>query len=330
MFDWLDFLQSRRIEYNTNSASATKGNVAVRCPFCGSDDPGTHMAISITGKGWRCWRNIKHSGKNPVPLVAALIRCTLDQAREIVGQPKGVDANFLDNVKNLLAEDSAPEEQKRPIRLPNDFRPIAMVEDLPSGKPYAAYLRKRGYAEPRRLWRWELYYCTRGFYSGRVMFPVRHKGELVGWTGRHIGRHTIRYLSSSLEGRPAISNFLLWRDNLVRYSKRGFNTIILCEGPFDALRINWLGRPHGICATCFFTASPSPSQVNLLHNLLPRFERKLLMLDQGTLPTALRLTWELSSLDVHARYLPLGVKDPGEIKETQLLKLVLDDRDLAG
>jgi hypothetical protein len=112
-----------------------------------------------------------------------------------------------------------------------------------------------------------------------------------------------------------INNYLLWWDDLM---KADVETIILCEGPFDALKVTTLGWNMGVAATCFFTQSPGPLQVDLLHELLPRFRRKYLLLDQGTIPALIKIAAELQTLGVERLLLPRGVKDPGVLTREQL------------
>jgi hypothetical protein len=115
-----------------------------------------------------------------------------------------------------------------------------------------------------------------------------------------------------------INNYLLWWDHLIDCDA---DTIILVEGPFDALKVTTLGWTRGIVATCFFTQSPGPLQIDLLHELLPKFEKKYLLLDQGTLPALITIASELQTLGVEPLRLPIGVKDPGELTGEQLEEL---------
>jgi hypothetical protein len=120
---------------------------------------------------------------------------------------------------------------------------------------------------------------------------------------------------------PAIGppeDYLLWYDRL---RKADADTLYIVEGPFDAWKVAVLGRRHGIVATCLFTSKISQSQIDYLHELLPRFKHRYILLDQGTLPTVIKAVGELSSLGVKSKYLPPNVDDPGELDERTLLRL---------
>jgi hypothetical protein len=327
-FNWLDFLSSRHIDYVTSGSNVSRGNVAIKCPFCGGADEGYHLSISTEGRGWRCFRRPQeHRGKSPLKLVQALAHCTADQAAAIVGIHRPyVSADSMDRVKAMF--DKAPVEEKRELTLLPEFKPLfGKGTRLWSARPFINYLERRGFRDQERLKPYKLYYATQGAFKGRIIFPIEYEGELVCWTGRTIYPDVeLRYKALSYreleegEDRPRaigpISNYLLWWDELQNIDA---DTICLCEGPFDALKVDWLGRADGICATCFFTSSPSLQQEQLLHELLPRFRHKFLLLDQETLPQAIRIAAGLQTLGVRSMQLPKGTKDPGELSSLKFL-----------
>lgn len=331
MFDLQRFFDQHGIKYRTSGANVSRGNIAIHCPFCGPDDPSEHLSVNIEGKGWRCWRHPDHRGKSPARLVRALLRCSMDKAREIVGHSIFLPEDFGDRVKAMFATAAdMPIVDELPV--PAEFRAF---KGYPTSRPFVRYLRDRGFTDlqiGRMTNRYGMRYCTEGSYGGRIIFPVTYDGELVSWTGRSISRNaTLRYKtlttdeeSADREGyRPAlgaISHYLLWFDEL---EERGGEVLVLCEGPFDALKVDVLGRADGIRATCFFTAAPTEAQVDMLHTLARRFDRILLLLDKGTVSLGMRVSQQLSSVQVESAHMPKGLKDPGELQNTkQLLRLV--------
>jgi hypothetical protein len=324
MFDWIDFLQRHNIHYVTSGPNVAKNDVAVRCPFCGSADPSQHLAININGAGWHCWRNREHKGKSPVRLIQGLLGCSHEQARMLAGQNTTIPDDFLGHVLAQMTP-NASAATTRVLTIPPEFKTL---RDTPTCRPYLRYLRDRGFKHPLKL---DLYYCTKGPYHGRIIFPIHFEGKLVTWTGRTIvTSETLRYKSLSPDPEKAkkegyqalgpIGHYLLGFDDLV---KNPGDTICMVEGPFDALKVNYLGQRHGIQATCFFTNSPSVNQIDLLHELLPLYRRRVLLLDQGTMPIAIRTQNLLTGLDVELVQLPAQYKDPGEISlPIQLLQLL--------
>lgn len=331
-FDWISFLEDRGIPYADSGANVSAGNIVTHCPMCGNADSGQHMSISIDGRGWRCFRDHSHAGKSAARLVQALIGCSWQQAHDIVGTTAflpGAD-EFADRVRKALSsEQSTPRE---PLKFLTEFRAIT---ESPVLRPYWQYLASRTGGFSREAIstltnRYGLRVATLGPFQGRIIFPVYAGKELVSWTGRTISKtNPIRYKSlsddpdkSKASGLPCalgpISDYLLFERRL---RKTNAETIYLCEGPFDALRLCVLGRAVGVVSTCFFTSSPSYAQVSRLHELLPRFKRRILLLDNGMVSQTLKTLATLSALDVVSIKMPRGVKDPGDISEAQFMKM---------
>lgn len=327
-FNWEEFLRDHNVHYVTRGPNTPRNHVSTKCPFCGTADPSEHMAISLEGHGWHCWRNRVHKGRSPIKLIQALIGCSYEQAQIIAGVSVTIPTDFLGSVKAQFESHNSIEDET-PLDLPPEFRKL---NELPSCRPYIRYLAQRGLSD------WEILtnyygirYCTDGPFHGRIIFPVYYQGKLRNWTARTISQNEeLRYKQpmtkkekSEKEGIPLVAkpvgHFLLWFDKLL---DNPGDTICLTEGPFDALKVNYLGEKHGIQSTCFFTNSPSEPQLNLLHELLPHYRSRILLLDQGTIPIALRLQGMLTGLDVKLIQLPSSLKDPAEIATTrELLQL---------
>lgn len=329
-FNWVQFLESNHVHFATSGPNVSRGHVAVKCPFCGTQDPSEHMSINLQHGGWRCFRNHDHSGKSPAYLVQALISCSRERAQAIVGEGVFLPDDFLGAVRGLVAPRQSPVE--RAITLPPEFK--RLDNDKPSAERFLRYLTSpaRGFTRKQAKLlseRWGLRYCTSGKFRGRIIFPVYFEGKLITYTGRTVYPDVeLRYMTLSddpeLEEHPAlgpISDYLLFFDKLKR-NKRDCHTLIYCEGPFDALKINVLGRPHGIVATCFFTASPSQGQIDMAGDLVDVYQRRYLMLDQGTLATALRTQMGMSTLVHRVLTLPKHIKDPGLLTEQSLLDIM--------
>jgi hypothetical protein len=329
-FDWPQFLARNRIEYVTSGPNTSRGRISVKCPWCGAADPSQHMTISLNGRGWMCWRNREHRGLQPPRLVAALLRCDLEQAKVIVYGEGSIQLpdDFLSRVNGVLAPKAVAHSTK--LYLPREFLSFM---DLPSARPFIRYLRGRGFDQGQIMGLTKNYgvrYCTQGAFASRIIFPIYFQGQLVNWTGRTISqRENLRYKTLATEpdpvrGVPAavgpISSYLLWYDQL---ADRDCDTLALCEGPVDALKLNILGRQHGVAATCFFTSRPTRAQIDLLHELAPRFRRVVLLLDADMQGMAYRVAGELSSLGAQVLQLPQGVKDPGELRANQVEQLFL-------
>lgn len=329
MFDWLYFLDRNNIKYLTSGPNVSGGNIAIHCPYCGPADESEHMTVSLKGKGFACWRNSQHKGKNPARLVSKILGISLDSATRMIGGTVQVPTDFLARVNQaLLPQVKAPAHS---IVLPPEFMEL---KPLPSAQLVYRYLEKRGFDLRDFPWmskHYGLRYCTRGAYKGRVIFPVYYEKKLVTWTGRSVyPSEELRYRTLSTDDEkskreggwaPAIgptSDYLLWYDDLM---KSKADTIYIVEGPFDALKVRYLGEDYGIVATCLFTSRITTAQIDKCHELLPRFKHRFVMLDRGAFPSTMRIARALQSLGVQAVPIPQGVKDPGELSSHEPLKM---------
>jgi hypothetical protein len=318
-FDWKTFFKGNRIEYQDESSR----EILIKCPWCGMDDPSHHLSVNLEGKGYRCFRNSDHRGRSPARLIQVLLKCSIDHARALCGMSVALPAGagFMAQIKGLLEPPNKLDITKCP-RLPEEFKPLL---DKPSAWPFLSYMKSRGYEfkDILQLSRtFDLHYCTSGPFRGRVIFLVKRHGKLLNWTGRAVSKDTIpRYrshttmpeLAALLGLDPAaesISNLLLWHD-LLETSKA--HTMVVCEGPYDALRVNHFGMHQGIIATCLFTMQASTAQIESLRDLIRhKFKRGVLLLDRGTLDKSVAIGMRLPELKV--TILPDGTKDPGSIK----------------
>lgn len=329
-FDWQGFLDSYNVHYVSKGANVAKNHISVKCPFCGSEDPSEHMTIHLGGNGWRCYRKHEHRGVKPQRLVQHLLGVTWQEANRICGGSVFIPDDFLGAVQAKLSPQVLNDTRK--LDVPMDFRNLDPGK--PSARPFVNYLLDRHFTMnqiARMAPLHGLMYAVRGPYRNRVIFPVWHMGRLVSWTARSINPDVeLRYKTLSTEEndydpQPAlgpISDFLLWFDDIVD----GGDTLCLCEGPFDALKVRTLGRRYGIYATCCFTAQPSAAQMELLYELVDVFPRRYLLLDEGTLGTTLRVAQDLAALRIKPVYLPKWLKDPGELREENDLLEILSLR----
>lgn len=330
MVDWISLFESHQIPYATKGPNVSRGHISIHCPFCGSADPSMHLSVALSGQGWRCWRQSDHAGRSAPKLIRALLGCSWDQAIALAGGSAVAISDDLLATVNRLFEGPSMKSHLKTLVLPDEFRPFR-EKDSALAAPYANHLvRRRQYEGDMLPWLTEIYglmWCRSGPFGGRIIFPVYSDGHLVSWTGRTIGRSELRYKTLGCDPElddpcalGPISNYLLWYDCLLTAKP---HTLVLVEGPFDALRINVLGRKYGVYSTCFFTAAPGASQIDLIHHIAPKFQRLCLLLDQGTLTTAMRLQGALSSLGAEVLWLPQRYKDPGELDQKGFADLFL-------
>lgn len=333
MFDWPRFLQSNRIEFRDRGPNVAKNNIVIACPICGGADAGFHMGISLTGKGWGCWRDRAHRGGSNARLVQILLHCSRERAIAITGDEDPMPTEYVAMTAHMNALDNQVTQpaSKRKLTMPAEF---LTLENRVSARPFLEYLRGRHFTDAQighMTERYDMRYASRGAYKGRIVFPVRFEGRLVTWTARSVWPGVdLRYRTltqdpekAKLEGgAPAIGpigDYLLWYDELLKVDA---DTICIVEGPFDALKLNVMGRKHGICATCFFTAQPSQQQIQLMHTLLPRFNRRFVIPDRSAEGKGMKTLGRANGLQIDIVTMPEGYKDPGEFDEDTMLAVL--------
>lgn len=337
MFDWVTFLRAYNIPYIEKGANLTRGDIGLQCPFCGEDDPSQHMGISLSGKGWSCWRNRKlHSGVKPHRLIVALIHCSYAEANEIVGNeieaPLEADETFGASVHRLLGWNVKEKSASLSLRWPSEIKPLA-VRGL--GRWFVNYLERRHYKTeeiPTLVDNYDLRYATEGAFKQRLIIPVYDQSGLANWTGRSISSHAlVRYRTLSTD--PAVAerdhlpvarkpiDALLWNLQELSKNPKG-ETLIVCEGPFDAMNVDFRMRDRGVRATCLFGKNLSEEQAILLQELALDFPRRYLMLDPDAALDMLPMWERLAAYGFRTLDLPKGVEDPAELTAFQLRCLI--------
>lgn len=315
-FDWIAFLNLHGVEYVERGSNVSKGYVNINCPWCGAADPSHHMGVpAFTDGPWGCWRNKEHRGRSPVRLVQRLAGCSWTEARDIVGlpgeQPVSVDLAAL----RSRLDGHAATPIVRPV-MPSEFFPLAGQPRTTAKQRMLNYLEDRGFELPVRLAKqYDLRGCMVDRFAWRVIVPLYLRTELVGWTARAIVDAKARYLT---EGET--------RDILFEGPRveEGGRALIICEGPFDALKLDYYGREHKVRAVALLGLDPSSGRLARCAQLGARFDRVLVALDRGAEAQALALRALLASLRPGGLPLPPAgepgawvdperAKDPGDL-----------------
>lgn len=316
-FDWLAFCKQRRIPFEREGKSTAKGNISIHCPFCGAADRAHHMGLSLNVREpfWGCWRNAKHRGRDPARLVAKLLGIAYGTAEALV-ELSGTQLDEFENaVERLRSGDEESRGKQRaadPLDLPREFRLLSPQEPGPYADMFISYLGRRGFGADARAVarRYELYFALSGAQAWRLIFPVRdERGVLVGWTGREIREGArIKYLTSANLPPRAILRFNQDKGAAQR-------SLLVSEGPFDALKLDFYGEPLGFAALATMGTGASLQKVSDLRALRRRGRDLILVFDSDATSQALSLAEEIG-----ARWAPLpeGIKDPGEMTAGQV------------
>ncbi len=312
--DWERLLVENNIEYVTSGPNTKRGELSVKCPWCGDADPSQHLGISLSREAWGCHRDATHRGKSPVRLIQALLGCSASQARLMLAQGEQSDPDSLEAALMVLNSTYAgpkPDEGvPMPVQWPAEFRPITR------GDRFGKYLKFRGYDMPEHTAQINNLKCaTTGKYKDRIIFSLYLNNELIGWTGRAITDpvNAPRYLASSANVKMTLCGY--------EHAKGG-DVLFVVEGPFDALRINqifWM--PLTVHAVALMGTAATVPQLGLLRGLSRKYQKVLVLLDKGADGPAMHLADSIGAKNVGWQTL-YQVNDPAEASTASLVALV--------
>lgn len=336
-FNWRDFLDEYGIDYSVGSPHG-RGYVGIRCPFCGNagTDPNRHrIGIAPDGSGWRCLRDNNHSGKSPVRLVAALLDIGEREAERICFGDKseqGAD-DFENEIRAGVNQDVRDDSVAiPPPMIPPSIRSLRNEER--GGRIRSIFIdyftSKRGCSRQdaaNLIYLYSLYGALTGAFRYRLVFPVIMPDGLATWTGRAIASGMEpRYKSLSPDPEKAQHDGMpqarysikqcLW--NAAELSHSSGEMLVVCEGPFDAMRIDYYGRKAGIRATCVFGKSVSYRQSRLL-SAIGSFKRRALLLDRDAYSDAEDITLNQTPF---LEFIECARKDPDLMTRDEVLHLL--------
>jgi len=329
--DWQRFLEENNIHFVTRGPNTKRGEMSIHCPLCGPDDPSEHLGINPTSGFWGCLRDQSHRGKSARTLVKLILGCSSTQAGLIVKQYSHSDPDTLEAVleslgaggKGTILRELEAQEKSKYLDTERQFNAFTKIRPRGITKRFFQYLVARGYNNPKDIIEYyDLRCALTGRYKDRIIIPVRHAGELLGWTSRAIAAtvNAPRYLASSEDVKTTLFNY----DELVKGGERLF----IVEGPFDAIRMDSFGleaakvgewdpnlKMVDYRATCTFGTSVAISQIVLLRTLVKKFDETYILFDKGAEGPANNLAdWTGAKL----AYLPHGVDDPGDLEDFDL------------
>lgn len=333
VLDWERVLREHRVPYVTSGPNVKRGEVGLRCPFCGSADPSHHMGINLETGWWSCWRNrAQHSGKSPLRLLMKLLSVPYGQAREIAGlgadyiDPEGFDAiaaRFLSK-----GEDARPGTvRRRVLDMDRSFIPITRH---PRTARFLSYLRdERGFSGASDAGEdaevlcelYNLHACTSGDWTNRLILPYYQDGELVTWTGRAITQTSRRYKDLDIEESILPPKQTLYNHDAL-YDKG--RALVLVEGPLDVLKLDFYGRPWGARAVGLSTNSITEAQAYLMQSAAAHFDRTLVMMDNASrldVVDSMRMHEALAFIPrVEFVRVPFDAKDAGELEPEEVIQ----------
>lgn len=309
MIDIEQILTLHGIDYSTQGANVQEGNININCPLCG-DDPSYHLGINLENGVWGCWRNQAHRGRLPF-LLALLLKCSIAEATKLVGDAAPIlKEDDLQTIIRALDEGPAAPTPTQMLQGVEVALPDGCREIKPDGmrSTFWDYLKGRGFPKPAPvISRYGLRACLMGPFAYRLIFPIYQNEKLISWTGRAIRPADVKY-----KFPPGISV----KDYLYNYDMAtlGGETLFVCEGPFDAIKLDYFGWEYGGAAVALFGRTMTARQREKMLVLAAGFERVAIILDDDAVAEAWAVRDALAQISPVVLHLPEGTHDPGELK----------------
>ena len=324
--DWRAVLEQHHIPFIERGPNVKRGEISVQCPFCGSADPSKHMGINLETGFWCCWRNAStHKGKSPLRLLVALLNVPYWRAREIAGlsndeaahDPEGFDATVA-RIMQRGALQRPEQVQRRHLKFDKEFQPF---DGRAAQRRFVTYLTNRGFPK----WdvsdlakQYSLHYATTGDFQDRIVLPYYLDGELVTWTARAITQSTIRYKDLSVDESLVPPKQTLFNHDCIL---KGGEILIVQEGPFDALKLDFYGQPY-VRSVALSTNSVSDEQAHMLQAASSKFTYIKVVMDMATslgVVDSMKLKQQLAFLpNVTVEKVPFGAKDGGDLTRVEV------------
>jgi hypothetical protein len=308
--DWSSFLTDNFIHYVTSGKNTSPGWISIKCPLCG-DDPSEHLGCHPSG-AWSCWRDASHKGRSPERLVSTLLGISGPQAALLVQAYNQVNPDSFDTPQAATSPSRG--------RVPFDMATYVGFSEIKKNTlthKFWNHIKNRGFDDPDAV----IYdYCLMcgltDKYKGRLIIPIfNDKGLVIGWQGRSL--RNVEGISRYLTSSPEVKQTVLNLDQI----GQGGEVLYICEGPFDAIKIDFFGKPK-IRATCTFGVSLSPEQIYLLSGLISKFKRTVLLFDADSAGVVGSFNLSDWLPEITFGNLPEGHKDTDLMNEMEMRRFI--------
>lgn len=320
--DWSRIFREHSVEFVDVGPNVKRGNLNIRCPFCGPTDESHHLGVDPETGFWGCWRSASHRGRRPQRLLVKLLHVSWERASEIVGLSDEPDPSDFERIAEQLRttgfDTVSAGVAVRELVIPPECKPI-----LPYGlsRRFADYL-----VDIRKFLRTDLadftsYYGLKcawvGDWKDRILVPITLDGTLVSWTSRAIGTAYLRYKDLDKEQSIVPPKQTLF--NFDRAMTEPGKILFVLEGPFDVLKLDYYGKGFGCRAVGLFTKTISEQQKYALLELADLYTHVVVMLDSENVLDAIDTArmvdhlGEIGRTKLKAARVPFGYKDPGDM-----------------
>lgn len=270
----------------SNHHHTRQGWLNIDCPFCSPNSNRFRMGFNIKYKYFNCWTCGNHSTYSTIKTLT------------------GIDKQ---RIKEIIGDFVYKEKEKEEI-LGKYIEPMGILPEMKQS--HLSYLKNRFH---KRTFEIIKKYQLKGIgnlgrdFAWRIFIPYIYRGEKVSWTTRSISDNAVpRYKTAKANQEKISSRKLLFGEDFCRHS------IIVVEGPFDAMRI-------GPGAVAVGGLSYSKSQVLKIS----KYPYRYICFDNEPAANirADRLVNDLSIFPGETSLIKIDAKDPGSASIEEIKKL---------
>ena len=262
-------------------------------PFISHHKP--KLQINVQTQKWHCWVS-NQGGHNLFQLFKKLKASKehFDELVELVGDKKYVKRN-------------TNKEDKKIVRLPNEFKPLWLDGNSIIRKHAIVYLKNRGITLVDVI-RYGMGYCEEGLYANRIIVPsYSSDGELNYFVGRDIYEGGMKYKN------PPVSKDVIGLDLFINWNE----PIVLCEGVFDAIAIRRNAIP------LFGKTIPK----SLMKKIYEKQVKQIyILLDSDAIMDSIKMTDSLMKNGIDVYYVNLSEEDPSDMGFKKVINLIKETK----
>lgn len=327
MIDVRKLLDDHGVHYVESGSNVAKGNINIKCPWCGVEDKSEHLGINLRTSAWGCWRSASHRGRKLSRLLVKLLGVSPQEARRLAGEGRHIAVQRGDYDRALLDLSSSPVDStdaphsRHAVLDPYMHRLTGRTRSQRRAVKYL--VRDRGFPREdiRRLCkRYDLHFAIRGDYANRIVIPVYEDGKLMTYLGRSIYNSAgLRY--RALEKEKSVKQVKDCLYNFDNANRRGA-ILYLVEGAIDVWKVDFYNYSAGVRAIGLFNMNLEPAQLEQLIRLRDLYQSFVILLDSGQVAESFVLESQLSALlpGLTVQHLHIA-GDPGELTPRQAMTL---------
>ena len=282
-----------RVIGNTGKRLKKSNEYMFWSPFISHHKP--KLQINVQTQKWHCWVS-NQGGHNLFQLFKKLKASKehFDELVELVGDKK-------------YAKRNTNKEDKKIVRLPNEFKPLWVDGNSIIRKHAIVYLKNRGITMVDVI-RYGMGYCEEGLYANRIIVPsYSSDGELNYFVGRDIYEGGMKYKN------PPVSKDVIGLDLFINWNE----PIVLCEGVFDAIAIRRNAIP------LFGKTIPK----SLMKKIYEKQVKQIyILLDSDAIMDSIKMTDSLMKNGIDVYYVNLSEEDPSDMGFRKVINLIKETK----